>query len=156
MKKQTTAGPPHALKTFLNALTDIYEDAAVEDSHLLPVLIIQRQRIKKRDMWHQWVTSCDYETVDTPHYIWVEKGSSLTPEMLYQRALGTIRNSLDSDKRREALSEEVTDKFACQTYLTFGTTIQFSGGAVPVTALEPLVVRSKRRSVAAPLSFSYR
>ena len=156
MKKQKTAGPPNALKTFLNALTGIYEDAAAKDSHLLPVLIIQRQRIKERNMCYELVTTRDYETVDTPHYIWVEKGSSLTPELLYQRALGTIRNSLDSDKRREALSEEVTDKFGCQTILTFGTTMQLNGGADPVTALEPLVVRSKRRSVAAPLSFSYR
>ena len=107
-------------------------------------------------MCYELATTRNYETVDTPHYIWVEKGSSLTPELLYQRALGTIRNSLDSDKRREALSEEVTDKFGCQTILTFGTTMQLNGGADPVTALEPLVVRSKRRSVAAPLSFSYR
>lgn len=128
-------------KAFLKKLTDDYQNAAVENSHLLPVLIIQRQIHKVKNAWHEWEVR-DYETADTPHYIWVEKGTTLTSEMIYERAYHSIRNSLDFDKRREALDKDVTECFATQRFLKFGTTMNLLGAADPITAEEPLVVRS--------------
>jgi hypothetical protein len=131
----------HALKAFLKVLTYKHQNAAVENSHLLPVLIIQRQIHKVKNDRHEREMH-DYETADTPHYIWVEKGSILTPEAIYVRAYHSIRNALDLDKRREALDKDVTECFATQRFLKFGTTMNLLGAANPVTEEHPLVVRS--------------
>ncbi len=144
----------HPFTAMFKKLTEKYQNAAMESSHLMPVLIIQRQMHKVRNMWHEWEMR-GYETVDTPHYIWVEKGTVLTPKNVYEIVYQSIRNSLDFDKRRESLDNDVTNCFASQNLMKFGSTMNLHAAAHSITSENPLSVRSGYQTIRLKILFSY-
>jgi hypothetical protein len=110
------------------------------DQGLLPVLILQREMRSIRNFYRE--LRYEFETLDTPFYIWVPKGTILTPDVIMKYAYYSMWNSMDSDARRESFDKEIMQDFENQRFLTFGSTMNIDQSATPITAEYPLQVPS--------------
>ena len=139
----------HAARDFTQAQLH----AASENSDLLPVLVVQRQARKAKDYWNEGKL-LGYDTVDVPHYIWIQKGTSVTPELVMDKIIASIRQSFDSDKRRESFDREIMDKFSDQRLICFGSSMYLDRTAVPFSAENPLLVCIEFQNDAPHVKFS--
>lgn len=114
-------------------------DAALDNSDLLPVLVVQRQT--RRVKGWSGMQPRGYDTVDVPQYIWIQKGTSVSPEMVMDKVGHSIRQSLTDAGMRGSFDRDLMEKMADQQLLSFGTTMHLSDAAQPFTAEDPLLVR---------------
>ncbi len=106
---------------------------SMKGGNQIPILVVQRQKHKN------WMDDL-YTGVDVPHYIWVERGTKLTPAMLFERVHDSIYNSLAKPKYRNAFDDELTQCFEKQKLLSFGTTTSLDHDGQPFSEQRPYMV----------------
>ncbi len=104
-------GRPNALSKFLLKF-DITDAIAL--STLLPILVLPRY--ETRNYYGDHIL----HTLDTPHYIWIEKGTVLTPRMFYEKVHKSILYSLTEEKIRDEFNQKMTVEFEEQDLMKFG------------------------------------
>jgi hypothetical protein len=145
-------GRLHTLRAFI---TELRPTDAWPHSNLIPILIMQRWRRKYKGLHGQTILE-PFETLDTPQYIWIEKGTRLTPQMVFEKVRISIRNSLSEVRTQDEFDEKIAKDINGQDMLSFGTTMNLDNLAESFTDQEPFSVQFEfQKHLACLLDLTY-
>ncbi len=128
-------GRPNALSKFLFKF-DI--KVAIALSTLMPILVLPRYETRN------YYGDRTLHTLDTPHYIWIEKGTVLTPRMFYEKVHKSILYSLTEEKIRDEFNQKMTVEFEEQDLMKFGPARQTHGECLEFSEQQPITVCALR------------
>jgi hypothetical protein len=124
-------GRPNALSKFL--LKFVVHDA-IAHSTLMPILVLPRYETTN------YYGNPTLHTLDTPHFIWIEKGTVLTPRMFYEKVHKSILYSLTEQKIRDEFDQKMTVEFETQDILKFGPARQTHFECLDFSEQKPITV----------------